>query len=632
MRGFLAVVSREIGQRRNVLLAAAAAAVLPFAAPLLPGVRRYDPAEVRLITAAFLAFAFSAGLSLILGTTTIGSDLSERRLGFYFSRPITGAAIWTGKLAAAWLVILAVTLIVLAPAGLFDREFWAREARSGVAAGTAAFAAGVLVFLALGNVVSLALRSRSAWVAADLAALALWTGMMGAIVRPLLAARAPVLLRSLALAIAAACAVALLAAGAAQVSIGRVDAVRGNRARFATLWGLFFAVAAVAFGGVRWLLSPSPRDLYSTAVGYASPAGSWIAIEGWARGRADLRAALFYDVSSGRAVRARVGGRGPAVISRDGSTAAWTEPTSFWADGPQDVWTCRLAGGGTRLRTPVSGRIWDIQISPEGSRLAVIGESTAGIYEIPSGRLAASVPLSSDERFTRVVFVERDRLRLYRIPRLAAGPSREDPVSIEVLDFDVAARKLAALSTIPNIRRPFGLTFDDRRKRLIVWERGSSLSLFDVDTGRLVAVLANAAWEAASRAILSDGRIAVAETDGGTARLHLYSPRGEPEKVFELGRATIARLGGEPSPGTLALGLGSGAPEWGPADGYVLDLRDGRLRLLGRHLDPVASRARWRLQQPEPGSVESLLFFRNDGTLLRLDPATGKLIPVLRER
>ena len=120
MRGFVAVAYREIEQRRNVLAAAIVAAVLPFLAPLLPAVRHDAAAEVRFYTAAFLAFAFAAGLSLLLGTTAIGSDLSQRRLGFYFSRPIGASAIWTGKIAAAWLVVVLATVIVLAPAALAD--------------------------------------------------------------------------------------------------------------------------------------------------------------------------------------------------------------------------------------------------------------------------------------------------------------------------------------------------------------------------------------------------------------------------------------------------------------------------------------------------------------------------------
>jgi hypothetical protein len=627
MRGFLAVASREIARRRGVFVAAAATAVFPFLVPLISGRQAAVP-DLRIVTVAVLALVFSAAFSLILGMSTLGQDLSEGRLGFYFSRPIAGPAIWAGKLAGALLVILLATAIVLLPASLFDLRFWLRETPYGFGP-LSLLTSVVIAFLALGNAGSLAVRSRSAWVAADLAALALWTGLMGAIARPLLVAQEPSLLRNLGLVVAACCAGALLAAGGAQVSIGRLDSVRGNRARFATLWGLFFAIAAVAFGGLRWFLSPSPRDLDSLSIGSLAPSGTWIEIRGRARGRGGLRISMFYDLASGRFVRGKVGWQGAALVSRDGSTAVWTEPSSFWADGPQDVWTCRLTGGRERVRTPISGRIWNLEISPEGSRIAILEGSTAGVFELPSGRLLASVPLSSDERITRLAFLSSDRLRLYRIPSPGRAPSQEELASIEVLDFDISARKLGPRTTIPNIRRPFGLTFDGRERRLLVWERGSSLSLFDLDTGRLLSVLANVAWDDSSRAFLSDGRVAVAESTGGTARLHLYSLQGDPERVFELSPATIARIGAEPSPGSLVLGLSSGTPAWGPADSYLLDLGSGRMRLLGRHLDSVASRMRWRLPQPEPGSVASQLFSRGDGALLRLDPATGKLMPIL---
>jgi hypothetical protein len=624
MRGFLAVASREIARRSGVFVAAAATAVFPFLVPLIPG-RHAAAQDLRMISAAVLALAFSAAFSLILGMTALGHDLSEGRLGFYFSRPIAGTAIWAGKLAGASLVVLLSTAIVLLPEGLFDLRFWLREARSGFGP-LSLLTSAVIVFLALGSVGSLALRSRSVWVAADLAALALWTGLMGAIARPLLVAQEPLLLRNLGLAVAACSGVALLAAGGAQVSIGRVDAVRGNRARFAALWGLLFAIAGLFFASVRWLVSPAPKDLVSELVGCAAPRGSWIEVEGRARGRANIWASFFYDVASGRSVRGRVGREGAVAISEDGTTAAWTEPSSILTEGLQDVWTCRLAATALRrVRTPISARIDNIELSPDGSRLTVHGDGSFVVYEIPSGRLLASLPPGPNERFSRVVFLERDRLRIYRMPYAGAVRAREEPASIEVLDFEVSARKLTQRATIAPIHRPFALTFDDRAGRVIVWERGSSLSLFDLTTGGLVAVLGNVGWDVASRAFLSDGRIAVAEASGGTGRIHLFSKEGRPGRVFEVGRAGVVRLGAEPSAGTLVFSISPTAYDWGASDSFLLDLEAGTRRKLASHLEPVAARMRWRLPRPEPGSVASLLFSRNDGSLLRLDPETGRL-------
>ena len=633
MRGFFAVASREIVERRRVFVAAAVAALFPLFAPLLPAARRFGAPEARLYTAAFFAVAFSAALSLILGMTAIGRDLSERRLGFYFSRPIGNAAIWAGKLAGIGLQVLLAALLILLPAGLVDLATWWRETRMGLAAEIGvAFVFAVVVFLALGKAISLALRSRPAWVAGDVVAFALWLLAMGTISLPLLVARAPVVLQRLGLVVAIACAVALLAAGGAQVSIGRVDPVRGTRARFAVLWGLLFAIAGLFAGFTRWLLRPAPSELSSVLVRAAAPAGSWIGVEGRARGRADLRVSLFYDVASGGYVRGWTGREGSAVVSADGTTAAWTQASGIFSDGPQDVWACRLAAGAPGTRTPISERIGNIAISPEGSRLAIAGERALGIYEIPSGRLLGSIALDSDERFSRFVFVGRDRLRLFRIPSAAVARAGEELATIEVSDFDVPARRLVERVAIPNLHRPFSLAFDDRDGRVLVWEKGSALSLFDLASSRFVRVLGNFAWGATSRAFLSDGRIAVAEASAGMARVHLFSKNGEPERVFEAGQAGLVRLGAEPSAGTLAVSVGPAPYVWGASDSFLLDLRDGKLRKLGKHLEPVAAHMRWRLPQPEPGSAASLLFSRNDGALLRFDPATGKLVTVFRGR
>ena len=631
MKGFFAVARREIVERPGVFLAAGAAALLPFLSPLLSAARRFGASEARLYTAAFLAVAFSAALSLLLGSA-LGRDITEKRLGFFFARPIGANAIWAGKLAGGWLLVVLAALLVFLPAGLLDVAAWTREARSGLAAGLAGgFAFAVVVFLALGCAVSLTLYSRSAWAAGDLAALVLWACLTGASILPLAAARAPVLLERIGAAIAAACALALLASVAAQVSIGRADAERGNRARFLVLWGLLFAVAAATFGSVRWLLEPSATQLRSAWVGAATPSGSWIEVAGRARGRADLWSSFFLDVASRRTIRAQAGRIGGAVLSEDGSVAAWTRMSYLGPEERPEVWTCRLAPGATPVRTPIAALYGRIAISPDGSRLAAAGETALGVYELPSGRLLGSIPLDEDERFSRFVFLDRDRLRLYKIPSAGVARAGDTLGTIEVSDYDPAARRIRSAS-IANVRRPFALTFEDRDGRLLVWERGSALSLFDVSDGRLIAVLGNFGWDSASRVFLSDGRIAVGEASAGVGRVHLFSREGRAQKAFEIGAAGLVSLGGEVSPGILAVAFGPAPYVPGASDSFLLDLRDGRLTRIARHLEPVAARLRWRLPRPEPGSVAARLFFDGNGSLRLLDPATGRLPTLLPER
>ena len=67
-----------------------------------------------------LALIVSLVLAMALGGSVIARDLGERRLGFYFARPISGGAIWAGKLAAAAVLAVGAGVLVLLPASLFS--------------------------------------------------------------------------------------------------------------------------------------------------------------------------------------------------------------------------------------------------------------------------------------------------------------------------------------------------------------------------------------------------------------------------------------------------------------------------------------------------------------------------------
>jgi hypothetical protein len=637
MRGFFAVARREMAERRSVLAAAAVLSILPLLAPLFPLWRRFGAPEARLYAAAFLAVAFVAAVSLLLGASAFGRDLSEQRLAFYFARPIGGVAIWAGRLAGAWLPIALSAAIILFPAGLLA---W-RDARAGGLPGDVAVALAwaALVFLALGNLVSLAFRARPVRVAADLACLALWTLAMGFAAWPLLFAHAPVLILRVALAALAAGSVALLAAVGAQVVVGRVDAIRGGRARFAVLWVLLFALAGLAFGYARWLLSPAPEDLREIGIEAAAPRGSWIGIEGYARGRLDLRASLFYDVASGRFLRGRAGREGAIAFSGDGTAAAWTERAGLDVQGgPQDVWICRFdAGQIRRVRTPISMKVENIAMSPGGSRLAVMEEKTISVFEVPSGRLLASAAKDPARHYLRMVFLTERTLRISRMDPLPASAAFDEApgpglASIGIVDFEIDARKVKETATIANLRRTFSLAFNDLGERLIVWEKGGQVSLFDASTGRRLATLGPGGWDAGSRgAFLSDGRPIIAESTGGNGRVHLFSKEGREEHVFDLGRVGVVQLGGEPASGQIALAIGA-AKESGTFDAFLLDLNSGAVRKLGAHLFPIAAHMRWRLPMPEPGGEVTRLFARADGSIVRLDPQTDASKAILPKR
>jgi hypothetical protein len=629
MRGIVAIARREIFERRIAFLAAALLGLLPFLAPLLPAVRHYGAGDVRLFAAVFFAIVFAGAQSLILGGSTIGRDLSERRLGFYFARPVSAGAIWAGKFLGIWLMVLSGAAIILFPVSILDFRRWAASAGVTPRWGEMAllFAGAVILCLGLGNLIGTVLRARSAWLAGDIALLAIFAFAVSRSVAPLVTAEAPRLLEYVLIGLSTAIAIALLASGFAQVAIGRTDAARGNRARFAVLWLLLFAAAGLCAAYVRWVFSPSPADLFSASLPVAAPSGTWIELSGYARGRADFRAALLYDVATGNYARA-LSGRGAMAFSGDGRAAAWAERSGFDSRAPLDIWICRLeAGPIRRVRTPLSARVWNIAMSPEGSRVALVESKTVSVFEVPSGRLVASAAVDSEKNYHRVVFLGKERLRLYRLwPGGPASPLNSPAFgAIGVLDFDLAARTLREIASIENIRRPYSLAFDDRGERLIALEQEGSVSLFDVSNGWRLATLSSSGRDVGSKGFLFDGRPMFSETKGGIGRVHVFERNGGEEKVFEVGPASLVRLGAEPAAGRLALGFGPGPQVAGFSDASVLDLENGSLFRLRSHLSPVAAQMRWRIPQPQPGSAISRLFSRNDGGLVLLDPSTNTL-------
>jgi hypothetical protein len=172
VRGLAAVFGREVAERRILPLVALGLGLVPLASVYFPGVRWERAEDVRSGMASLLALGLTAALSLILGGSVIARDLGERRLGFYFARPLRGWTIWGGKLAAATALTLGGGLLVLLPTALLnaswpDPGFVFGFSRSTGLWMVVALAAGFLLLVS--HALGVILRARSAWLVLDLA-------------------------------------------------------------------------------------------------------------------------------------------------------------------------------------------------------------------------------------------------------------------------------------------------------------------------------------------------------------------------------------------------------------------------------------------------------------------------------
>ncbi len=634
MKGFSAVVRREIVEKRGIFFGATLVGLGALAAPVFPSTHRYPASEVRLAAALFLAAAFASALSVILGSTTIGRDLSERRIGFYFARPISSGAIWAGKLAGAAALIAGGTAIALLPVGLLDFRAWrAWEGPLSAVAYPLLFLASVVFCLALGNVVSGALRARSAWIFGDLVLLVGWATSLAAIAQPLWRAQGRGPLVEIGVALVVIVAAALLVASGAQVSIGRADIARGNRARFAALWGTIGLATLGCAGFVRWFVSATPSDLVHRWVAAAPETGRWIAVEGWASWRGDFPFSFLYDVDSGRFLRLSAGREATILFSADGRVAAWADAKS----GGSDLFVARLDAanpGRIATRTTVPAP-WSnsMRLSEDGSRVALFGDKTVSAYEVSSGRLLASAVLPEEngrEGLWRLAFPKRDVVRVYRVGRMGAPEMNEParPSWIRIFDLDLSRRLLVARAVLGPFTRPFYPSFDEVRGRILVRQKGKSTDIFDCVTGEELATLAADPQDWFNTRFLSDGGIAAGfvEPSGG-GYVMLFSADGRERKRVDLGRAGSVRIGGEPEAGKLVVATGD-APSNIRTDAHLVDLAAGSQRLIGRGLHPVATSS-WFFPRLEPGSVATRLLIRTDESIALFDPKTGSLRVVL---
>jgi ABC-2 family transporter protein len=626
MRAFLAVCEREVVERRLLVAASLLLGLVPLAAPWIPGLAQRGGPELRSATALVVALCFSFGLALILGASIVAGDLAERRLGFYFSRPIPGWAVWAGKLAAAAVLSLCVGALILLPSFLLERRFqlggWWNDPFSGNPVSALLWVAAVLLLVALGHAASVALRSRSPWLLLDFAGLGATAWLAWVAVRRL-AFQGAVGAANLATAgLLALLLTALIAAGAVQVLAGRTDLRRGHRLLSFTLWGALLAGTLAAQGYASWALAVEPQDLDHIGVAAMAPRGSWIAMYGEARHRAGYQPSFLLDVSSERFVRVLAlppdFGTSP-WFSADGRWALWLEPqgSAAWR-GPLEL--LRLDLRDPRQR-PERTRIAYarppslLAVSADGSRIAVAAGRRLTVEEVPSGRLLASAELPRPLGRYRdsMLFVGSGRVRIFGSDLL----SDVDPAlrsALEVGEMRLSGGGLVRTARIEGAEMadvsPDGAS--------ILARRGERCFVLDAGTGAVLAELPVARRSRA--AFLADGRIALV-AGGRDKELRIFSRDFAPERSFRFAGGYL-HLGGQPASDQLIVAAAPRVPgsvQWGRSQVLLLDLATGSMRRLGRGLVPAAG------PDVGPQSAGSTLFWRGEGSrLVRLEPRTGK--------
>jgi len=640
MSKLLAVTVRELRERWLLFPGALASGCFPLVLPAF-GVEREVMPVVGTVGAVFLGVA--AGL--IAGASMLARDAANGRLGFLFSRPVSWPAIWGGKWLAALVLVVSTGLLAavpwmvaypLATVGGHHGDSWLRAMLDGPGA---VFLFTVIVFtVGLANFAATLYRSRSPWVALDLALLLATFWATRRYVAPLWLFGIFNAQNEWNMAIALApLALGLLAGSVAQVAVGRTDVRRAHRSLSLGFWGAVGLTLVSAAGYWAWVRSAGPADVNVHGVA-GDPSGRWVYVEGSGRHHGGWYPhGLLIDTASGRyaALFDPLPDRSYVPVgllfSADGRTVALPHADGHGAA----IALYDLAGATPRVAevalesSPPPTWATAFALSPSATHVFMAHESGASLYALPSGRRVATATIGPGWRPAVLRFLAEGEARAWLVPWTEAGPARAR-AQMRVVDLAVDGRSRA--STFPTAKAFDrttawrGVSADARGERLLTQDAG--IHLRDGASGDVLATLAEGGdW--LSTFFLADGRVVVGTGWNATAAsaaqvtLRLFDREGAKlgETPLDLWPWGLS-VGPEVAPGRVV--VSTFRTPYLPEDTIVVDV--GELRVVDRLSGLRPAIGFWSVSAVSPDARPANVgFFRDaDGRVVRFDFATGE--------
>lgn len=624
MSGLLAVAWREVRERRIMLLLALAFGFVPLLVPRIRwvalGLRTSDEAASATANLwAVVMVVIPFGFAIALGSSIVARDIGERRLGFYFARPLAGLTVFTGKMLAAVAIVLSAFVLAALPVALtrlgegaslpLQPELFLRwMSRWGL------ISLIMFFFMAFANAVAGAFRARSGLLIVDVIALPSVLAALGLVTRQLFEAGAesaiglftrpqPSELSVWSLFLLGA--VIFSAAGAAQVAVGRADARRGHRALSSVIWSALTLCVAAYFFYARWVLAATPRDLLWARVDVPA-SGRHLLITGSAKGRGGYWPTFLLDTAGSTVTKM------PRAYSwlwaEDGAKAVAIDP---WGSELVTAWL----GEEVAFSRVSLARTWwgSIAVSPQASRILVSRSDRTAVLDVATGRELASLPLGIP---VRGFFRGADVARAFTVPRNLPGQRAE--VAVQELDVRSGATStVARISVEGNLSANAMIRFNPDGTRILLRDDRGLMLLGG--NGQPLAALSSDKFS--SFHFLHDGRVAVAETEKDGKRLRLFGSDGKElrSSLIAGGGVSRAMLAGESAPGVLNAALFHGSGMRSRPESLFVDAGTGEVGRREPGLFPAAPNA-W-----VPGSIGTRLFWTAErGDLVWFDPATGE--------
>ncbi|GAC1437668.1 MAG: hypothetical protein NVSMB68_09610 [Thermoanaerobaculia bacterium] len=537
MTGTLTIAERELRERSFVFVTAAVIALTPFMFATLRTTRTLGPRAAIIVIGSIAAVGMTLALAVVLGGSMVGGELSDRRMSFYFAKPVSASAIWFGKLAGAFVTVMLCFAITFLPSMLVAHDEW----RTMWPVSIPRFIAGMIVLtmylLLVSHAASTMVRSRSPLVAIDLALLVATVAAVWLIVRPLLVAFALELAANVVIAILCAVPLVMAAAGAWQLARGRTDIRANHRELSRFLWIGMAGVLIVAFGYVTWVLSAGPADLINRS-GFASAREDWMLVSGDAKHRGDYRPIFLVNVTTKRSTRFGAGSL--AAFNRAGNAVLTVLPSvelgHLQPSGELHVQT--LDSLKQQTGTGIEVTQWTrIVVSDDLRRVAILGNQLLSVYDLSSHALLGSVriPFGTNEQ---LFFPSPEVVRIYAYTTRGATT---EPAELRVYEFDVAHRRLEETGRLSTVGRAILLRLSADGSTAVVNRVGAveGPRMLIID-GRTASIRAAIAAGNPQLTFLASGGLTFVDVSKGVATLQLYDAAGHVVSSIALGPAVSA--------------------------------------------------------------------------------------------
>ena len=550
----LIIAAREVRERSFVLLFALFTAVVPFIIAALPRSAAWGRTNTIAVAGLILSIAVAFALSLIVGGSFVGRELSEKRLSFYFARPVGAVALWFGKLIGAIALVTLAFAIVYAPSALVGKAAWGKSWDFSMLEGAGVILATSVGLILVSHVLGTMFRSRSAVLAIDVVLLAAVGFAVWFLIEPFLIVNAMVVVERLIWGVIATLVVALVGAGAWQLSHGRTDLRRSHVEMSRFLWAAlalgFSMVAAYGF----WVRSVEPSDLTSASA-QMNATGDWAIVTGDAKYRGDYHPIFVTNVKTGESASFPVAGWGGCEFTRNGKAVTAVAPVLRMKGADSMLWMQRLGVDERPRQTGITMAPGSsVVVSDDLSRVAVLSYRGLAVHAVAGPQMLASVRLESAPGTHReAFFVTPDLLRLYTLRDESRG-SGDGPQTLTIEELDVPSRRLVKTGEWKTVGRwVLVMASDDGSVLSVFPSRSNAPTVPLILDGRTAEERGR--FEGEFRAHfargLRDGRYVALHAPG---QVHIYGPGGELQRTFPLPKeAWWTRWIGEAAPGVVVV-------------------------------------------------------------------------------